>query len=187
MAREAAIRENALAAQRAAEAEGRAAVESGTELTPRQATSINSKIQAGNLQTQLTEAAAEARRAGVPERQIQEAVGTPVGHEVAGRSAAHDAIVELQRATASRQGTLMAQEAAQRVMQTATRVQTGQAAAAEEQFLRGEIQAAREAGKDYFEELAKKGTVGNGGFENVLSEQSIEALRRFARSRGLTE
>ncbi|MEO0446756.1 MAG: hypothetical protein AAF191_11850 [Verrucomicrobiota bacterium] len=178
------------------------ALQEGRGLTERELGDQYHSVMARNTNQEMNRLLQEARRLQLSEAAIQEA--TEMAHlPLLPRQGAADAVHQLSKLVAEGNGfRVIPVSEALGIMQTATRVARGNAGPEEIAFLRRNMEAARQRGGDFFEELHRTGTIAreelvrNGGktapelrgtgYQPVTHEKLIRLMEAYADANGVT-
>ena len=173
------------ARQRAARAEADALdhAANNTDISPARSRRIFGDYRLGQAQRNLDRLIDGARRAGVPEEEIGSILQNHLGNRGVSEGAIIDAEHDLARATLPRRGfQILDGTAAQPLMQRTNRLLNNAAGPEDIRFLADQIGAARRAGRDYFDDLARQGTYTEiDGFQPILGQTAVDDLRDIAR------
>lgn len=182
------IRENAERKMSEARALAERIREEGRTPTEIEAARLHDAIKIDAYQEGLDAAVADARAANVTDAEIANALGDPALLEFQPTTGRIAALRQIEELTYQRRGfDIVPLGQSRDLVSRTTRIQSGNARPDDIATLQARIDEARAAGRDYFDDLARRGTVDfDEGFQPVLGRSAIEDLRRFARDNGLT-
>ena len=136
-----------------------------------------------NLQGGLELAVSTARRAGVPDDVIAQHVGA-YANSLQSNTQMHSAVRAIERAHLQKNGyrvLALGDTEAEMINRIVINTQGGRASAEELAFLRQRIAAAKARGRDYFDDLARTGSMtSDEPFELLANADEIKRLRALA-------
>jgi hypothetical protein len=190
-----AIRAEVDAAYAQAQVYAQEAFDQGRQLTRTEIINLEATAQAANTQELIEDAVSEARRAGVPEADINQTLATTQGTNA--MQTRLMVVRELELAAVEELGfDVVLPEYADNVLELATRSLQGDLAPTDLARLRNLIEEAADRGEDFFKNLERQGTFDfyrdtnagfnpGAGFEQLADPDSIAALRRVAEDNDL--
>ena len=184
MARVAQLRQQAEQQAQEALARYRAHQQGNLQLTPDELDNIFWAIRdRDNLQGGLELAVSTARRAGVPDDVIAQHVGA-YANSLQSNTQMHSAVRAIERAHLQKNGyrvLALGDTEAEMINRIVINTQGGRASAEELAFLRQRIAAAEARGRDYFDDLARTGSMtSDEPFELLANADEIKRLRALA-------
>ena len=190
-----AIRADVDAAYQQAQAYAQEAFEQGRQLTRTEIANLEATAQAANTQELIEDAVAEARRAGVPEANINRTLAETSGNDPL--HARLKMVRDLELEAVERLGfDIVLPNYADDVLKLASCALVGELSDVDIKRLRAQIEEAADRGEDFFEKLERQGTFDTyiettqnfnpgAGFEKLADPDSIAALRRVAEDKDL--
>ena len=192
-----AIRTEVDAAYAQTKAYAQEAYEQGRQLTRTEIANLEFTAQAANTQDLIESAVSEARRAGVPDSEINKLMSSAAGNNA--METRLIAIRELEFAAVEKLGyDVVMPDYADTVLELMTRAEIGPLSQTDLNRLKQLIEEAADQGKDLFQELERQGTFSfhrynkdgsfnpGEGFELLGGPDDIATLRRFAEQNDLS-